>query len=191
MTALTVVAWIAAIIISFAAVLVAILAHRPERRRLVIASTVPIIGVLTAAAFGVTPAPHPALAILMAIAIMGIGVVAGAPAVTYLLETATRGSARPGAHGGILVRDARDPLPEREILRGGVTIGYLERFALIGAVLVGQPAAVAVIVAVKGLGRFSELDNEQARERFIIGTLASLIWASVCALAATLVTGVV
>jgi hypothetical protein len=90
-----------------------------------------------------------------------------------------------GAHGGILVRDANAPPPaQREVLRGGITIGYLERFALIGSVLAGQAAAVAVIVAVKGLGRFSELENEQARERFIIGTLASLIWAGVCAAAA-------
>lgn len=82
------------------------------------------------------------------------------------------------------MRDASEPAPaQREVLRGGTTIGYLERFALIGSVVVGQAAAVALIIAVKGLGRFSELENERARERFIIGTLASLIWAGMCAAA--------
>jgi hypothetical protein len=71
------------------------------------------------------------------------------------------------------------------VLRGGATVGYLERVALIGSVLAGQAAAVAVIVAVKGLGRFSELESAEARERFIIGTLASLIWAGACAAAAS------
>ncbi|MCC6270788.1 MAG: hypothetical protein IT190_05885 [Microbacteriaceae bacterium] len=69
------------------------------------------------------------------------------------------------------------------MLRGGSTIGYLERFAVIGAVLVGQAAAVAIVVAIKGLGRFTELDSAAARERFIVGTLASLIWAGACAAA--------
>ena len=37
------------------------------------------------------------------------------------------------------------------------------------------------VVAIKGLGRFSELDSAAARERFIIGTLVSMIWAGLCA----------
>ncbi|MFP7760127.1 hypothetical protein [Marisediminicola sp. LYQ134] len=190
MTTIEITVWIVAIALTFASVAAAIVAGRPDRRRLVAASAIPIIGVLIASAVGVTPVVEPTIAILMATALTGIGVIGGAPAVTLLLATATKGAVRPGAHGGILVRDASAPLPEREILRGGITIGYLERFALIGAVLVGQPAAIAIIVAVKGLGRFSELDNEHARERFIIGTLASLTWASVCAVAVSLVTGV-
>ena len=46
----------------------------------------------------------------------------------------------------------------------------------------GFPAAIAVIVALKGIGRFTELATPAARERFIVGTLASLVWA--CAVAA-------
>ena len=76
--------------------------------------------------------------------------------------------------------DTNSPLPEREILRGGSTIGYLERFAFIASFMVGQPGAIAIIVAIKGLGRFSELENAAARERFIIGTLVSLVWAGLC-----------
>ena len=36
-----------------------------------------------------------------------------------------------------------------------------------------------MVVAVKGIGRFSELATPEARERFIVGTLASLVWACV------------
>jgi hypothetical protein len=39
--------------------------------------------------------------------------------------------------------------------------------------------AIAYIVAVKGLGRFAELkETPVAAERFIIGTLASMLWAA-------------
>jgi hypothetical protein len=86
-----------------------------------------------------------------------------------------------GEHGGILVSETGTRKTEREILRGGMTIGYLERLAIIGAALAGQYAAVAIVVAIKGLGRFSELENSAARERFIIGTLVSIVWAAACA----------
>jgi hypothetical protein len=46
-------------------------------------------------------------------------------------------------------------------------------------VLVDEPAGIAVVVAVKGLGRFPELrENPGASERFVIGTLASLVWSA-------------
>ena len=48
------------------------------------------------------------------------------------------------------------------------------------AILAGVPEALAVIVAIKGIGRFTELDAAEARERFIIGTLVSLSWAGAC-----------
>ncbi|KUG58032.1 hypothetical protein [Nesterenkonia jeotgali] len=69
------------------------------------------------------------------------------------------------------------------ILRGGTWIGILERLAITGAVFGGYPEAIAVVLAVKGLGRYPELRSWQAEqrakatERFIIGTLASYIWA--------------
>ena len=52
------------------------------------------------------------------------------------------------------------------------------------AILAGWGAGIAVIVAVKGLGRYPELRAGQgtgAAERFIIGTFASLGWAAACA----------
>ena len=69
------------------------------------------------------------------------------------------------------------------VLRGGTWIGVLERLAITGTVLAGYPEAIAVVLAVKGLGRYPELRSAKsehrakATERFIIGTLASYIWA--------------
>lgn len=81
--------------------------------------------------------------------------------------------------------EARDPDPaaQREadrLLRGGTWIGGLERLAITGSVLLGYPEAIAVVTAVKGLGRFPELRSATgaaASERFIIGTLTSFCWA--------------
>ena len=65
------------------------------------------------------------------------------------------------------------------ILRGGAIIGVLERLAVCLAILAGQPVAIAYVVAIKGLGRFAELkETPVAAERFIIGTLTSLLWAA-------------
>ncbi|MFC5999766.1 hypothetical protein ACFP6A_13685 [Quadrisphaera sp. GCM10027208] len=65
-----------------------------------------------------------------------------------------------------------------EVLRGGAWIGVLERAAMSSTLLAGWPAGVPVVLAVKGLGRYPELRHPGASERFIIGTLASLLWAA-------------
>lgn len=67
----------------------------------------------------------------------------------------------------------------QRILRGGAIIGILERLGVCVAILTGQPVAIAYIVAIKGLGRFAELkETPVAAERFIIGTLTSMLWAA-------------
>jgi hypothetical protein len=69
--------------------------------------------------------------------------------------------------------------PGQRILRGGAIIGILERLGVCLAILTGQPVAIAYIVAIKGLGRFAELkETPVAAERFIIGTLTSMLWAA-------------
>ncbi|HSO91036.1 MAG TPA: hypothetical protein VLR70_07815 [Arthrobacter sp.] len=77
------------------------------------------------------------------------------------------------------------------ILRGGAIIGVLERLAVCLAILGGEPVAIAYVVAIKGLGRFAELkETPVAAERFIIGTLTSMLWAAgVAALAKMLLLG--
>lgn len=104
------------------------------------------------------------------------------------------------------------PSPHRAqaaaLLRGGRIIGVLERLAVAGTILLGFPEGIAIIVAIKGLGRYPELRSAAQRseaastvdsgavgaavsERFIIGTLASLVWSVGCAAAASRLLAVV
>ena len=66
------------------------------------------------------------------------------------------------------------------ILKGGRTIGVLERCAVFLGMLAGWPEALVGVIALKGLGRFAELrgDTEGAAERFLIGSFTSLLWAA-------------
>jgi len=98
-----------------------------------------------------------------------------------------------------------------EVLRGGAWIGALERLAAYAAIVAGWPEGLALVLAVKGLGRYPELrasgedgsgplrsDNTAdvtgditggvrgdirgaTAERFIIGTFTSILWALACA----------
>jgi len=80
------------------------------------------------------------------------------------------------------------------VLKGGAWIGYLERGAVAGTLLAGFPEGLALVLAVKGVGRYSELRDSgrpgglgsDAPEEFIIGTLASMLWAAAAAGTATL-----
>jgi hypothetical protein len=70
------------------------------------------------------------------------------------------------------------------VLRGGAWIGALERIGVFVAVVTGWGAGVAIVLAVKGLGRYPELrsqDDSGVAERFIIGTFVSVLWAVGCA----------
>ena len=69
----------------------------------------------------------------------------------------------------------------REVLRGGMWIGILERVGLTAAILAGRFELAAVVVAIKALGRYPEIrENPAVSERFIIGTLTSLLVAAAC-----------
>lgn len=100
------------------------------------------------------------------------------------------GRRRGDRHGPVLLeRLSLSDGPEGEgaqiVLRGGTWIGVLERLAVTGSLLAGVPEGVAIVVAVKGLGRYPELrENPGASERFVIGTLASLLWSAVVGLVA-------
>lgn len=62
-------------------------------------------------------------------------------------------------------------------LRGGLVIGVLERLSVTACLVLGFPNGVAIVVAIKGLARYGEFTTGHQREQFIIGTLASLLWA--------------
>ncbi|WP_394161404.1 hypothetical protein [Galactobacter valiniphilus] len=74
--------------------------------------------------------------------------------------------------------------PGSPLLRGGALIGVFERIAISATLLAGWPEGLAVVLAVKGLGRFPELKQAHGQatsERFILGTLVSVLAAAACA----------
>ncbi|MBE6483590.1 MAG: hypothetical protein E7Z96_02235 [Actinomycetaceae bacterium] len=86
-----------------------------------------------------------------------------------------------GGHAATVLPPQERPV---EVLRGGTWIGVLERIAIAGCILAGQPGLIAAVVAIKGLGRWADLQSNPAlTERFIIGTLASYIVAASCGFA--------
>jgi len=113
-------------------------------------------------------APDGVVEAAAAVAVLA-AVLGGGPVATAVLSAAD--PAQAGVAGG-----PQDPA----ILRGGAWIGVLERAAVAGALLTGSAEALAVVIAVKGLGRFAELRAPAAAERFIVGTLASGLWAAGC-----------
>lgn len=150
------------------------------------------LGIALIASASISEPAQLGLAPLVTILAFTVAVFGGSPAAATALNLAM-GSVAPGLHGGIIVaerptaEEQRHGVvagPRREVLRGGLTIGILERVASAGAIIAGFPEALAIVVAVKGVGRFTELEAPEARERFIIGTFASLIWACAAALVA-------
>ncbi|MFJ8895909.1 hypothetical protein ACIRCZ_15090 [Leifsonia sp. NPDC102414] len=175
-----IVAWSFALLLSIASLCCMVATLRSPRRPLVyVASGLLAIAVVLV----ILPGQHAPLVfqVLIGIVAIALSVAGGGPASQVVLALASRATVA-GANGGIVVHarvDGHDGT--REVLRGGTTIGFLERFATTGAIIAGFPEAIAVLVAIKGVGRFTELDAAEARERFIIGTLTSLVWACVCA----------
>lgn len=164
-----------------ALVLVVVSLRRPRGVPLLIAAGLVVLCLLTTSVLPYdVPLLFGAALALMATALATVG---GDPFTRWVLAVADGGRTAEGTRGGILVELMAENTPPRqeEILRGGLTIGYLERVSVALGILAGFPAVIAVVVAVKGVGRFTELATPAARERFIVGTLSSLLWA--CAVA--------
>ncbi len=187
MNAIDIILWSALLLLLAAGVLLALMAgRRPTAQKpgaywLIVPVVVLVVAtIIFSATMSEETMPALGFQIAATALLMLMGVVGGSPLVLVVLDLAGSSAVPLGDHGGILVSDGGTKTKDREILRGGMTIGYLERLIIMGAALIGQFAAVAIVVAVKGLGRFSELENSAARERFIIGTLVSIVWAAAC-----------
>lgn len=125
---------------------------------------------------------------------LGLSAVVGSWVVTWVLRQASKGDLPWSKHDPIIIAQQLTPGDREHVsrpdtgtmdpaairaLRGGAWMGLLERIAITGALLVGYPAGIALVIAIKGLGRYSELRAQPlASERFVIGTLASLVWAA-------------
>jgi hypothetical protein len=148
------------------------------------------------ARYGRTIGPPLALAALVAAAVVASvsdELASGRVATTVLVALA--GGLAVAGGGPLTTRifaiiDRQDPEPQSldqaaQVLRGGAWIGALERLAVFAGLAAGFPEGVAVVLALKGVGRFPDLRSDAggtaATERFIIGTFASVLWAAACA----------
>ncbi|QPZ37111.1 hypothetical protein [Paramicrobacterium chengjingii] len=181
--------WATIVVFLAVATVFAIASIRRPRAAIVIVSGAFLAAALALAALPFDPLPLPVTVGVAGLSLV-IAVVGGGPAATVVLEAATRGTVTQGTHGGILLarsdRRITDtpyvaPAKTEEVMRGGLVIGVLERLAIAASLMAGFPGAFAVVVAVKGVGRFTELAESESRERFIIGTLTSIIWATASA----------
>lgn len=57
----------------------------------------------------------------------------------------------------------------------GRTIGCLERFLVFALILLGQWAALGLVIAAKSIARFRELSSQPFADYYLIGTLSSLL----------------
>ena len=126
------------------------------------------------------------LAALVVVGALAVSVIGGSFLTGGVLRIASR-SPDAGDGSGDAGPTGEGP---QAALRGGTSIGVLERIAVTGALLAGYPAAIAFVIAIKGLGRYPELHKHPgASERFVIGTLASMVWAAAVGLGGWLILG--
>lgn len=119
---------------------------------------------------------------LVIVALGVAGVFVGSPLVRRVFRLA---DAPPGKATPAEAAEAVSPgiQAAASTLRGGHWIGLLERLAVYATILSGFGAGIAVVLAVKGLARYPELQatTTGAAERFIIGTFVSVLFAAACA----------
>lgn len=138
---------------------------------------------------GLAAAPLAGVPLVVAVAALLVAAAAGgSPMATGVLRLADPAAARAAEGIDLQTSSLTTSRPTGPgatmsapgLLRGGSTLGLLERVATFGTLAVGSPEGIAVVLAVKGLGRFGELKTPSAPERFMIGTFTSVLWACAC-----------
>lgn len=107
----------------------------------------------------------------MIVALQVIGYAALLALLTYGGNTACR---------LVLRWSATSTPPERGeniTLRAGGVIGILERTLIFLGLIASSWEILAGVVALKTVARYSELDKQDKAEYFLIGSLASILWA--------------
>ncbi len=59
----------------------------------------------------------------------------------------------------------------------GAVIGWLERALVLTLVLMGQYTAIGLALTAKSIARYKELEDRRFAEYYLIGTLASILFA--------------
>ena len=96
-------------------------------------------------------------------------------------------SAAPGVVPAISTTASATPVaasPSRPATSGraGRMIGSLERLIIFLGLMAGSWEIIAAVIALKTVGRFKELDQQLHAEYFLIGSLASMVWATAVSL---------
>ena len=89
----------------------------------------------------------------------------------------------------VLRLSATKPPPETGepiTLRAGRMIGMLERTLICLGLTASSWEILAGVVALKTVARYSKLDEENRAEYFLIGSLASILWAVVVTVSAAI-----
>ncbi|MDO8295113.1 MAG: hypothetical protein Q7T19_01605 [Caulobacter sp.] len=68
-------------------------------------------------------------------------------------------------------------MPPGPSLKAGRIIGSLERTTIMIGLVVGSWEVLVAVVALKTVARFKDLDERIEAEYFLVGSLASLVWA--------------
>jgi small-conductance mechanosensitive channel len=69
---------------------------------------------------------------------------------------------------------------ETSTKRIGSLIGKLERVLILTLGLLGYYLAIGLVLTAKSIARFKQLDNKDFAEKYLVGTLLSLIFAAIC-----------
>ena len=126
--------------------------------------------------FGASLGGDPVARAVAALAAAGAAALGGSAVTTAVLELSRRSDRRePGE--AVSSAKAENDTEAVSTLHGGLWIGVLERVGVGAVLLAGWPTGLTVMAAIKALGRFTELKDPDAVERFILGTLASFLWA--------------
>jgi hypothetical protein len=67
---------------------------------------------------------------------------------------------------------------EKISLRAGRTIGVLERILIALGLIASSWEILAAVIALKTVARYAKLDDQNNAEYFLIGSLASILWAA-------------
>ena len=89
----------------------------------------------------------------------------------------------------VLRLSATKPPPETGetiTLRAGRMIGILERILIFVGLTASSWEILAGVVALKTVARYKKLDEQNRAEYFLIGSLASILWAVIVTVGATL-----
>jgi len=83
----------------------------------------------------------------------------------------------------IFLRIGYQKLDTEEENKSGFLIGVLERICILTLAILGQFTAISFVVAAKSLARIKQLEDKDFAEKYLVGTLLSVVVALICGIA--------